>query len=251
MTITDPRSAPTFSFQPETAVAFKTAFEYDFDRVTRMIHPDNDEVSYRYNARNLLAEITGGPTGKILSGLGYLPSTQQERMDYGNGVRTTYDYDARQRLNWLFTRHTSLATELVHFTYELDPVSNIDAIHDQRPVSAVPLDHPRRNSQRFAYDTLYRLTRVQHNLPNPATVNGGEINYRYDRIGNMLAQTSDIAHAERNVSVTDSGSMAYGGAAGPRAARADQPVTRPDLTRSPACNTRTRTARIPTMPTAT
>ena len=54
----------------------------------------------------------------------------------------------------------------------------------------------RRNTQTFTYDDLYRLTRVQYNLPTPSPANGGEINYRYDRIGNMLAQTSDIAHVE-------------------------------------------------------
>ncbi len=213
--IPDPVLAPTLLFQPETAVSYKTAFEYDsLDRVTRMIYPDNDEVTYRYNARGLLEGITGGPSGHILSGISYLPSAQQARIDYGNGVRTTYDYDARQRLKRLFTRHTSLNTELVHFTYDLDPVSNIDAIHDQRPASAVPLDHPRRNSQRFNYDSLYRLTRVQYNSPNSAAANGGEINYRYDRIANMLAQTSDIEHTENGVPVTDLGTMSYGGIAG-------------------------------------
>jgi RHS repeat-associated protein len=225
--IPDPVLAPTLSFQPETAVAYKTAFEYDsLDRVTRMVYPDNDEVTYRYNARNLLEGITGGPSGHILSRVTYLPSAQQERIDYGNGVRTTYDYDARQRMSRLFTRHTSLSTELVHFTYDLDAVSNLDAIHDQRPVSAVPLDHRRRNSQRFAYDSLYRLTKVQYNQPNHASANGGEINYRYDRIGNMLAQTSDIAHTENGVSVTDLGTMAYGGAAG-RAGRAGRQPSDP------------------------
>jgi RHS repeat-associated protein len=213
--IPDPVLAPTLTYDPQTAVAYKTAFEYDsLDRVTRMIYPDNDEVTYRYNTRSLLDEILGGPTGNILSALKYLPSAQQQRIDYGNGVRTTYDYDARQRMNRLLTRHTASDTELVHFSYDLDPVSNIDGIRDERPTSAVPLNDPRRNSQRFAYDSLYRLTRAQYNLPNPAAANGGEINYRYDRIGNMLAQTSDMVHLERGRSITDLGAMSYGGGGG-------------------------------------
>jgi RHS repeat-associated protein len=56
---------------------------------------------------------------------------------------------------------------------------------------------------------------VQYNLPATSSANGGEINYRYDRIGNMLAQSSDITHVEDGLSVTDLGTMAYGGAAGP------------------------------------
>lgn len=222
--IPDPVLAPTLAFDPQTAVAYKTAFEYDsLDRVTRMIYPDNDEVTYRYNARSLLDAIVGGPTGNILSGLSYLPSSQQQRIDYGNGVRTTYDYDARQRLNRLFTRHLASGTELVHFGYDLDAVSNIDAIHDQRPTSAVPLDHPRRNTQQFAYDSLYRLTNVRYNQPNPAGANGGKIQYRYDRIGNMLAQTSDIPASGSGASGANLGTMAYGGAAGRAGRNGRQP----------------------------
>jgi RHS repeat-associated protein len=69
----------------------------------------------------------------------------------------------------------------------------------------------RRNTQTFTYDDLYRLIRVQYNLPAPATSNGGEINYRYDRIGNKLSQTSVMVHLEKGLSVTDLGTMHYGG----------------------------------------
>src|SRR5688572_29187876 len=148
--ILDPELSPTLAPESSKLVAYKTKFEFDsLDRVTRLTYPDNDEITYRYNERSLLDGISGGPTGNILSGLRYLPSAQHERIDYGNGVRTTYNYDARQRMNRLRTRHTASDTELVHFTYRLDSVSNVEAIHDQRPVGAVPLDNPRRNSQQF------------------------------------------------------------------------------------------------------
>ncbi len=250
--IPDPVLSATLDPDPATLVAYKTAFDYDsMDRITRMIYPDNDEVTYRYNARSLLEEIVGGPSGSTLSGLGYLPSAQQERIDYGNGVRTSYDYDSRMRLSRLFTRHAARGAELVHFRYDLDPVSNISAINDSRPASLVPGGDPRRNSQTFRYDSLYRLTQVRYSFaapvaapspggegraggasfasplaaPSPlggervgvsgATVStAGQISYRYDRIGNMLAQTSDIAHVEKGRSVTDLGDMGYGGTAG-------------------------------------
>ncbi len=213
--IPDPLLEPAFAFHPETAVAYKTAFEYDsLDRVTRMVYPDNDAVSYRYNARSLLEGIEGRPGAEILTRVDYLPSAQQAGVDFGNGVRTTYAYDSRRRMTSLLTAHVASSTELVHFRYELDATSNIDAIHDERPFTAVPADHPRRNSQRFAYDDLYRLTSVQYNAPNPPGANGGEIHYRYDRIGNMLAQTSDIDDRDRGIPVTDVGAMEYGGSAG-------------------------------------
>jgi uncharacterized protein RhaS with RHS repeats len=78
----------------------------------------------------------------------------------------------------------------------------------------VVADSPRRNTQHFEYDDLYRLTRVRYNLPNPVATNGGEIRYRYDRIGNLLAQTSDIEQMERGVPVTNLGDLDYGGGLG-------------------------------------
>jgi len=213
--IMDPDLSPTLAPESSKLVAYKTRFEFDsLDRVTRMIYPDNDEVTYQYNARSLLDGISGGPTGNILSGLGYLPSSQQERLNYGNGVRTTYAYDNRARLTTLDTRHSTSGTELVRFAYDFDNSSNILGIRDERETSTVAAADKRRNSQAFAYDDLYRLTGVQYNLPTPSPQNGGQIHYRYDRLGNMLAQTSDITHLEKGFSVTDLGTMNYGGAAG-------------------------------------
>lgn len=214
--IPDPVLSPTLSPQPSSLVAYRTTFDYDsMDRVTRMGYPDNDQVSYEYNARSLLVRIVGGPSGSVVSNLVYLPSGQQEQIAYGNGVRTSYHYDERQRLTSLLTHHTSRITEpLIKFGYDFDGVSNIKAIDDQRPATLIPAGDKRRNSQTFGYDDLYRLTRVQYNLPSPAAANGGEINYRYDRIGNLLAQTSDIPHLEKGLSVTALGNMSYGAAAG-------------------------------------
>lgn len=196
-------------------VSYTTRFDHDsMDRITRMVYPDNDEVSYKYNARGLLEGVVGGPTGHIIPTISYLPSSQQNQFEFGNGVRTTYAYDARQRLTSLLTHHTERVTEpLIHFSYDFDGVSNIRSITDQRPASVIPASDPRRNTQAFAYDDLYRLTRVRYNPPTPQS-STNFIAYRYDRIGNMLAQTSDITHVENGLSVTDLGEMSYGGTAG-------------------------------------
>ena len=119
----------------------------------------------------------------------------------------------------LDTRHSTRDTELVHFSYDFDPASNVKAIHDERLASAVALTDKRRNTQNFTYDDLYRLTRVQYNLPNPSPDNGGQINYRFDRIGNMLSQTSDIVHSENGFPVANLGSMQSGGGPGGRSDR--------------------------------
>ena len=196
-------------------VSFRTSLDYDaFDRITRLVYPDNDEVRFDFNARTLLQRISGGPNTNVISSLSYLPSGQRRQVDYGNGVSVTSDYDARLRQTMLDARHSTLGTRFISFAYDFDPVSNIRSISDLRPTSVVAADDPRRNSQTFTYDDLYRLTRAQYNLPNSTARNGGELAYRYDRIANLLAQTSDIAHNEYGLSVTQLGELDYGGAAG-------------------------------------
>ncbi|MEW6157261.1 MAG: RHS repeat-associated core domain-containing protein [Verrucomicrobiota bacterium] len=207
----------------EALVSYRTAFAYDsLDRVTRITYPDDDFVFYRYNARNLLDRIHGGQviaalaTSNILAGIAYRASAQFARINYGNGVESSYDYDSRLRLTSLVTRHSSLGAELVHFAYAFDEASNIERIEDRRPLSTVPAGDPRRNTQHFRYDDLYRLTEARYGfgLPNDLAREDGRIHYRYDRIGNMLEQTSTIEQFDRGVPVTNLGQMESGGAAG-------------------------------------
>jgi RHS repeat-associated protein len=204
-------------------VSYRTGFAYDsIDRVTTLTYPDNDQIGYDYNARNLLRQIVGGvngltQNGLVISNIVYQPSDQLAQIHYGNGVRTTYGYDPRLRLNSLLTvsQAPTPNTHLINFSYDFDGVSNIRSITDKRPPSAVPLGDPRRNTQVFSYDNLYRITRATY---NPATLTDrlatNYISYRYDRIGNMLAQNSDIQHSEKGLGVTDLGDMSYGAVSG-------------------------------------
>lgn len=210
--------------KPTSLITYGTRFEYDsLDRLTRLTYPDNDEIGYAYNARSLLEKIVGGgpsgltASGCILTNLAYWPSAQQQRIDYGNGIRTTYTHDSRLRLTEIFTRRQQDASELVHFGYDFDGVSNIRQITDRRPGTGVPEGDPRRNTQIFQYDDLYRLTQAKYsfNLPGQPVRNDGLIDYRYDRIGNMLAQTSSFTnHLEKGLPVADLGDMDSGGATG-------------------------------------
>lgn len=199
-------------------VSYRTVYALDAaDRVTELTYPDNDKVFYEYNARNLLQRIYGGQSGDIISSVAYRPSSQQEQTVYGNGIQTSKSYDPRLRMDELLTAPQSEPTnELIHYNYLFDGTSNILRIDDNRPGAVVPKDDPRRNTQIFTLDPLYRLTSAQYsfNLPGQPTQDDGSITYRYDRIGNMLAKTSDIEHVENGLSVTDIGSMSYGAASG-------------------------------------
>ena len=207
-------------------ITYTTRFIYDsLDRVTRLTYPDNDQVDYQYNGRNLLQRIIGGPSGNIISNITYQPSAQLAQIDYGNAVRTTYAYDPRLRLNSLNTVGTSSTSSLISFGYQFDGVSNIKQITDTRPTSAIPASDPRRNTQLFQYDDLFRLTQAKYN-PASGGTNSGTINYAYDRIGNMMSQTSDIVHNEKGLPVANLGAMSSGGSSG-RSGRVGRQPTAP------------------------
>src|SRR5262249_54749303 len=142
-----------------------------------------------------------------------------DSITYGNGVVTSYGYDPRLRLGSIFTVSTSQTNQqLINFIYDFDDASNIKAIHDNRPTSAVPTGDPRRNTQLFDYDDLYRITYAGYCCgPRGATTgDGGSINYRYDRIGNMLAQTSTITDTDplTALPIATLGTMSSGGPLG-------------------------------------
>lgn len=199
---------------PRTGIlsSYKSGFTYDsLDRLTDLAYPDGDNVGYGYNARNLPQNITGGPGGNIISGMAYKASGQLDTTTYGNGVATSYQYDPRLRLRSLLTQQSTLNNQLISFSYQFDGVSNITRIDDNR--AAIPGSDPRKNTQAFGYDDLYRLTNVQY----PALLSGsaGSISYAYDRIGNLLSQTSNIIATENGLPLTNLGTMSYGGTMGP------------------------------------
>jgi RHS repeat-associated protein len=197
---------------PKTGLlaSYMSQFAYDsLDRLTTLTYPDGDTAGYGYNARNLPQTITGGPSGNIISGMTYKASGQLDTTTYGNGVGTDYAYDPRLRLRSLNT--AKAATQLISFAYQFDAASNITRIDDNR--AAIGSTDPRKNTQVFGYDDLYRLTSVQY----PALLSGsaGSIAYAYDRIGNMLSQGSNITATENGLPLTNLGTMSYGGTAGP------------------------------------
>jgi len=206
-------------------VSYRTGFGYDsLDRLTTLTYPDDDAIGYAYNPRNLLANIQGGvngltQAGAIIPNITYQASAQLGSIAYGNGILTQYGYDPRLRLASITTAPaTNTSSPLIAFGYAFDDASNIKIIYDYRPTSVVPAENPRRNTQVFGYDDLYRITSVGYALgaPGVTTIDGGSISYNYDRIGNMLAQTSSISDSDpiTGLPVADLGQMSSGGALG-------------------------------------
>ncbi len=206
-------------------VSYRTDFSYDsLDRMISLTYPDNDAIAYTYNNRNLLQSIQGGVNtltgaGSVIQSIAYQASAQLGSISYGNGIVTQYGYDPRLRLSSITTAPaTNSSSPLIAFGYAFDDASNIKTIYDNRPTSVVPVGNPRRNTQIFGYDDLYRITAAGYafGAPGDATIDGGSITYNYDRIGNMLGQTSSINDSDpiTSLPVANLGLMTSGGSAG-------------------------------------
>lgn len=211
--IRDPRSELLHSYQ--------TRMEYDaMDRVTAVHYPDGDSVSYAYNERNFAERIGAGPAGDpsisdLLRATAYAPNGQRITAAYGSGVSAVFGHDSRKRLTSI--RALDAARQvLLDYTYEYDNNSNITRINDVRPGDVIPEGSPRRNHQGFAYDDMGRLITAQYGFGVlPASLgNAGRIDYRYDRLGNLLTQESDIDDRDGRFSRVHLGTLAYGGNAG-------------------------------------
>jgi len=151
---------------------------------------------------------------RIIDGIAYRPSGQLASMAYGNGVATTWTYDARQRLETLRTvgAGASAGKDLIRYSYAFDPASNVTAIEDLR--ADAPPGTPRHDTQRFGYDGLHRIVSYQLSAPGNPSADFGQIGFGWDRLGNMLLQTANFDVMDRGRSVTNLGILSYGGAAG-------------------------------------
>ncbi len=172
---------------------FYTGMAYDsMDRVTELTYPDRSNVHYTYNSRGLLEEIAG-----IITGYDYNPVGQNQQLIFSPNIITSYSYDHRLRLATMQSIRQPDGFALQNLSYSYDRVSNIKEILDSRTDETLqtinremglPITHANQfnGTQRFSYDSLYRLT----NTSNPQVF--GIIDYRYDRIGNMISKDANL-----------------------------------------------------------
>ncbi|MGE4069846.1 MAG: SpvB/TcaC N-terminal domain-containing protein [Lysobacterales bacterium] len=212
----DPRGRPEWVVKKIRTSAgvmasFKTQNAFDaMDRITRLIYPDNNSIDYTYNRRGLLESIPG-----IVPRADYNPAGQLARLDYQIGTETRTEFDHRLRPNRMHTLRLSDGVALQDLNYTYDAVSNITAITDGRTDAHLdqigvelginPTEARKfRETKALQYDDSNRLTRAEN------TALWGEIDYRYDRIGNMVHRSAVLAQP---VPALNLGEIAHGGSA--------------------------------------
>jgi RHS repeat-associated protein len=180
---------------------------YDaLSRITGETFPDNDAISYTYNAAGWLDSVSDSGTGYV-NGISYNARGQRTGIQYASGISTTFTYDPLSFR--LYNRATAAGVVYQNLTYGFDNAGNVTGITD-----AVGF-----GTRTFVYDDLNRLTQAIGTFgPNQSLVTQ---DYSYDAVGNILTKAgvsycygymtscSDPAHPLALKSTSDGSTFTY------------------------------------------
>ena len=140
---------------------FTTQWEYDtWNRVTSMIYPDEEVLTYNYNLGGLLNNFSGVKEGTeydYLTQLGYDKFEQRVYLSYGNGTETFYSYEPDRRRLETMIAETAEDRKMMDNVYTYDNVNNILRLQNNADIPSSNLMGG-QTDYNYTYDDLYRLT---------------------------------------------------------------------------------------------
>ena len=147
---------------PDTVpLTYTTQWTYDtWNRLTAMVYPDGEKLTYNYNVGGSLLNMTGvnnGTTYNYVTQLGYDKFETRVFMQYGNGTEMTYTFGAQRLELAKMTAKTSASRFMMDNTYTWDNENEILNIVNAAPVPPSNLMGGKSNYL-YTYDDLYRLT---------------------------------------------------------------------------------------------
>ncbi|MCY0939523.1 SpvB/TcaC N-terminal domain-containing protein, partial [Streptomyces sp. H34-S4] len=214
----------TISAVRDAPRTYTTAWRYDaFNRVLRMTYPDGEVLTYDYDSGGQVRRATGTKNGTgytYLDRLDYDKFGQKILQQAGNGVRTTYPYDAEDRRLAALRSVTPGGTAFQNLGYGYDKIGNITSLANNAPQGG---DIGGPSSQTYGYDDRYRLTSAsgQYTDKNNA-VNTYALKLTYDSVHNTTSKTQTHEITGGTPAFPPGGNGA-GGGAGPI-----EPVEDPD-----------------------
>lgn len=210
---------------------FTSITRYDaLNRPIQIVAPHSDKVGTKlsvtqpvYNEANLLERVDVwleqetepngllGPNSDgqhIIKNIDYNAKGQRELIQYGNDVRTSYDYNTLT-FRLIHLQSWRDTDKLQNLFYSYDPVGNITYVRDDSQQTIYFKGHVVRPDAEYTYDAVYRLIKAdgrEHRgqISQPQTTwddgfriglahpNDGEKMrnyfelYKYDEVGNIL-----------------------------------------------------------------
>lgn len=187
------------SVKQQKSATMKYQSDY-LGRMQKIIYPDGEVVVYSYDYGGQVNKVTGRKSGlpdiDYVKNIGYDEQGQRNFIIFGNGVKTTYQYN-KQR-GWLLNINTVSHNNnqlLQNISYDFDAVGNVKGY-----VNNCITGGNYYTEQTYKYDELYQLTSVTGNtqfyetagLSLPTSSSTYTQVFKYDqRIpGNLIKKTS-------------------------------------------------------------
>ncbi|WP_242427153.1 MULTISPECIES: SpvB/TcaC N-terminal domain-containing protein [unclassified Streptomyces] len=170
---------------------YTTAWRYDsFNRVLQLTYPDGEVLTYAYDSGGQVARATGAKGGTdytYLERLDYDKFGQKTLQETGNGVRTTYTYDAEDRRMATLKSAAPDASTFQDVGYTYDAAGNVTSLANSAPRNA-EIGGP--SSQTYGYDDLNRLTSASGQYTDKNNqVNTYDLTLGYDSVNNITGKS--------------------------------------------------------------
>ena len=190
---------------PNQAIAtYITKFTYDsWNRLTGMVYPDGEKLTYAYNLGGDLESLTGAKAYSYayVNKIGYDKFGQRVYMKYCNGAETNYTYDPlRRRLQNLDVNSTKTGTQILNNAYTYDAVSNVLSVVNSAPVPTAAAGMGGQMAHNYAYDGLYRLISATGTYTGAGSGTAQKkatysLNMKYDNLHNIVSKKQDLSQA--------------------------------------------------------
>ncbi len=213
--LTDVNAIWTAAQAQLTTGSYSSSMTYDaLNRMVTQTTPDGSITRPVYNEANLLEKIElnhrgGGTFATIVENIDYNARGQRIKIEYADGVDTTYTYDPFTfRMTKLVSIRSSDSLKLQDYQYTFDPVGNIVVFRDNSDWSHLFTRQPASGDGLYVYDPVYRLIQAtgrehpgqQPNNTDPVRGNIPHQNdlqallryteqYEYDEAGNITDMT--------------------------------------------------------------
>jgi len=179
---------------PDTSIlTYTTQWTYDtWNRLTGMVYPDGEVLTYNYNLGGLLQSMSGikdGITYNYLPKTGYNKFQRRAYMRYGNGTEMTWDFDILfSDLLSRLTATTSTGRYMMDNAYEYDNENNILGIVNSavKPPSNMMGGSA---SYQFTYDDLYRVTHATGYFGGSNHEHRYSLDMSYNTVSGILRKT--------------------------------------------------------------
>lgn len=174
-----------------TALTHITQWTYDtWNRLTGMIYPDGEALTYNYNVGGMLHDMSGINSGTAYN---YLPQAGYDKFEnkiyqrYGNGTEMTYAFEPDRRRLQKMTAKTAAGRLMMDNSYTYDKENNILSIVNNAPVPPSNLMGG-KSDYHYTYDDLYRLTNATGIYTGSSHQHRYTVSMQYDNLYNITSK---------------------------------------------------------------